>query len=206
MSLGNGKSETMAGAGTLGDILHAVHWIKTGLEGNAKDLENRPEWSRIFQGIDKALKKVAKYWNLMEKTPVYWVAATCDPRRNLPWVKYLLREQGRSETATVSLIRQFFESYRDKSRDAIDFEEPKRDMTWESWPKDADKKEGYGFQTNGDKEFFEYTSMGMETFGNTDPVEWWRRNGGRFPTWHRIAMDLLSIPAMSSDVERVFSR
>ena len=41
----------------------------------------------------------------------------------------------------------------------------------------------------------------------TDPIAYWilKLNGGQYPRLARMALDLLSIPAMSSDPERIFS-
>ena len=38
------------------------------------------------------------------------------------------------------------------------------------------------------------------------PREWWHVNGDKFPVLEAMAWDLLSIPAMLAEVERVFSR
>jgi hypothetical protein len=40
----------------------------------------------------------------------------------------------------------------------------------------------------------------------TDVVEWWRVNESKFPRLARMAFDILSIPAMSDDCERAFSK
>jgi len=37
------------------------------------------------------------------------------------------------------------------------------------------------------------------------PIQWWRTNEGEYPVLAKLAYDLLSIPAMSAEVERVFS-
>lgn len=38
-----------------------------------------------------------------------------------------------------------------------------------------------------------------------NPIKWWLDNQGDFPTLSRLALDLLSIPAMAAEDERVFS-
>ena len=37
------------------------------------------------------------------------------------------------------------------------------------------------------------------------PLEWWKTYKGQFPVLSRMALDLLSIPLMSAECERVFS-
>ena len=39
-----------------------------------------------------------------------------------------------------------------------------------------------------------------------DPLAWWRSNTNHYPVLARMAFDLFSIPAMSSECERVFSQ
>jgi len=41
---------------------------------------------------------------------------------------------------------------------------------------------------------------------NFDVVAWWRMNEMVYPTLARMAFELFSIPSMSAEVERVFSR
>jgi hypothetical protein len=44
-------------------------------------------------------------------------------------------------------------------------------------------------------EFREYTSMKFkaESFWKTNPQKWWATQGSNFPTWERIAADVLDI-------------
>jgi len=37
------------------------------------------------------------------------------------------------------------------------------------------------------------------------PLEWWAAHRGQFPVLSKMALDLLSIPLMSAECERVFS-
>jgi hypothetical protein len=38
-----------------------------------------------------------------------------------------------------------------------------------------------------------------------DAIEWWWNNQGTFPTLYQDALDMLAIPAISAECERVFS-
>ncbi|KDR66669.1 hypothetical protein GALMADRAFT_1141875 [Galerina marginata CBS 339.88] len=40
----------------------------------------------------------------------------------------------------------------------------------------------------------------------TDPIRWWYERKTTYPRLHRMALDYLTIPATSVDVERVFSQ
>ena len=53
-------------------------------------------------------------------------------------------------------------------------------------------------------EVTEYLSMPLLPVD--DPLEWWPRHQTSLPKLARMAFDILSIPATSCEVERVFSR
>ena len=63
-----------------------------------------------------------------------------------------------------------------------------------------DVEETFGWQEEVDKYLTEPIKRVVDIYA------WWRDNAGRFPRLSTIAFDLLSIPAMSSECERVFSR
>jgi len=49
-----------------------------------------------------------------------------------------------------------------------------------------------------------YLSTELER-GHVNPCDWWHINGQRFPVMETVAWDIMAIPAMSAEVERVFS-
>jgi hypothetical protein len=200
---GNGEKD-----GSVADVFPALHAIaKQILIARGDVLKDQPEFDGICKGIDRALSKVDKYVDLMSRSPVYLVAVVCDPRRNLAWIKWWFNERGISSYEALSIIRDYFESFRDKSKDFLQAEEESRTMTFESWPRMATDNTETGFERcqPGDDEFREYTSRRAVDL-NIDPMEWWRIHGDEFPTWKKIAMNLLSIPAVSGEIERIFSR
>ena len=50
------------------------------------------------------------------------------------------------------------------------------------------------------------TLLTREANWNFDLIAWWRANETVYPTLARMAYELYSIPSMSAEVERVFSR
>ncbi|EKG08897.1 HAT domain-containing protein, partial [Macrophomina phaseolina MS6] len=51
-----------------------------------------------------------------------------------------------------------------------------------------------------------YMEIGVTNSKIKDPLNWWLTKGGKWPILQRMAMNLFSIPAMSSECERVFSQ
>ena len=68
-------------------------------------------------------------------------------------------------------------------------------------PRPQDEMEDY-LSANLD---FEVQKMEREGFRISYILEWWYLQRHRWPTLSQFAIEILSIPAMSDDVERVFS-
>ena len=54
------------------------------------------------------------------------------------------------------------------------------------------------------EELDEYLHAPLEA-EDVSPIDYWKVNRSKYPTLAMMAWNILSIPAMSSDVERVFS-
>jgi hypothetical protein len=55
-----------------------------------------------------------------------------------------------------------------------------------------------------DDDLQRYKSAKIEKFG-TDPLQWWKDNGHLYPVLKQLALTLLTAPASSAAVERLFS-
>jgi hypothetical protein len=60
-------------------------------------------------------------------------------------------------------------------------------------------------QTTPVDEYDRYKSLHPIKDAFRKPLEWWRDHLDEYPTLSRMALDLFSVPAMSSECERVFS-
>ena len=76
---------------------------------------------------------------------------------------------------------------------------PRKVTTLMSW-----KFEGNISLQEGMDEVSDYLNLGTES-EKAVPRHWWIANHERFPTLASMAWDIFSIPAMSAEVERVFS-
>jgi hypothetical protein len=161
------------------------------------------EESQLFlrQSLDRALYKVTKYIALMESTPVYWAAMIVHPGYRKRWLElYLEREH---KDSIIASARVFFDdNYPHIAPPATTTPEEDRRRehltgpTHIFYPPPADPVDRDELT-----EYFNEHLMPVE-----DVLDWWSKNIGRFPRLGRMAFDLLSIPAMSTECERLFSQ
>jgi len=206
--VGNGENHQMAGS--LADVLPTMHSLRCHLIKHHEDAAKGLSPTGMTDKIQKAIDKLEKYWNIMIQTPAYLMSVVCDPRRNLDWIKWVLQNQRdeRPEEA-LSLIRSTFDDHQERSMDFCMPQSKASKVTWDSLPLpnlNSRHQNEAGLSTELDREFRGYSSRHPIDFDSVHPMEFWRKNRETYPTWSKIAFELLSIPASSAEVERVFSR
>jgi len=148
---------------------------------------------------------LSKYYEESDRTPIYATALLLHPEKRR---KYIDRhwEEDWQEPA-VAAARQYWAKYKDrpvtsisttklgeKQRELSTYERLKQSMSVLDGPDDEDDFE----------KFINATPRHMMT---KTPLEWWCREEQRleYPRLHQMAIEVLSVPAMSDDPERVFS-
>ncbi|KAJ0126920.1 hypothetical protein HZ326_29975 [Fusarium oxysporum f. sp. albedinis] len=156
----------------------------------------------IQHSIKYAMSKLDKYRNLMERSVVYWAAMILHPGYGIGFLQLRLPNQ-------VGSILQDFRDYLDRhyaqgnqapvSPDSPPaFHGSKLLLRTANFPKKARKE--------APDEINLYLQMvPEEDFKEEQLLQWWLGRKTQFPRLFNMAMDLLSISAMSSENERVFS-
>ncbi|RKK08100.1 hypothetical protein BFJ67_g18287, partial [Fusarium oxysporum f. sp. cepae] len=148
------------------------------------------------------MSKLDKYRNLMERSVVYWAAMILHPGYGIGFLQLRLPNQ-------VDSILRDFRDYFDRhyaqgnqapvSPDSPPaFHGSKLLLRTANFPKKARKE--------APDEINLYLQMvPEEDFKEEQLLQWWLGRKTQFPRLFNMAMDLLSISAMSSENERVFS-
>jgi hypothetical protein len=121
----------------------------------------------------------------------------------MAWIRWAFRERRDWIEAAEKIVKEFYERYRNKSLDHTNIDDGPA-VTFASWPK-QDETAARSARTYIDRNFHDYLSL-LTIAMNENPLSWWREWEDKFPTWFEIAFDVLPIPAMSAEAERVFSR
>jgi hypothetical protein len=164
----------------------------------APDDYGRAGISCIRISLENSIQKLEKYVCLMEQSPAYWSAMILHPGLKRKWIDYFLTP-AHARRAFASFKELYDEEYAHIDVPAAQppSESHRRPLlvppTFYDAPEDPENKD----------EIAEYLE---EPFLPVDDVQaWWITNKGRLPRLSRMAFDLISIPAMSSGCERVFS-
>jgi hypothetical protein len=188
----------------------------------------------IQKSLDFAIVKLAKYIDLMEENPVYWAALILHPAYKTKWLtEYLEPDRAaRIETEFKAFYQQEYGSVdvelpsqpaqspaqspgQSSAQLAAQLLAEQRRLAQEgsqrtAWTNRLVPHRHTFYARRPDPatkdELQAYLSEEPEEID--DAVEWWLSPGRRsdFPRLSIMALDLLTIPAMSSECERVFSR
>jgi len=171
--------------------------------------------SHLATCIDHAHGLFSKYYELTDKTEAYVVAMVLDPRQKY---KYFFDHWERKHHAGVKKKTEtMYKEFR------VDDNAATSSSTINSQPSNKRKAKDDDFDFDiiahrfGKDEFIQdelehylkappLTLPTREANLSFDLIAWWRANETVYPTLARMAFELYSIPSMSAEVERVFSR
>jgi hAT family C-terminal dimerisation region len=192
--------------GAICDVLPAMDFLLQHLEEAKKKYVSTK--STLSTCINLAWKKLDEYYTLTDSTPVYACAVILDPRLKLHYFQRRWREHPRWIAKAKGKIEVMYFKYQDEMKatqsdanltpTSSGYSDAKVSAltTWKF-------EENVPLATSQD-ELEDYLTSPRER-STIVPTVWWIAQESRFPVLSKIARDILSIPAMSSEVERVFS-
>jgi len=182
---------------------------------------NRTEYYNT--GINTAWLKLEKYYKLTDVSPLYVAAIVLHPGWRFDYFEDKWAKHPSWIKNAKKAFKNLFQAYCERVSNAdpaFEFESVSQTQTQQTDPKssymayegfsDAYLSRKYEKQKKKDTESLELDnylrSLDYRRAGNVkDPLVWWKEHQADFPILSRMAFDLFSIPAMSSEVERIFS-
>jgi hypothetical protein len=165
---------------------------------DSADFSDRQNLRALRASLAVAIYKIDKYIATLEDSPAYWAAMILHPGLKKRWIEKHLSEEH------AQRVIQGFKKFFDEDYNKQVFAAPRQtiqtrpdyliDEDFYDKPEDLLLKD----------ELAEYFSMSLLPV--EDPLEWWRRHQTSLPKLAKMAFDILSIPATSCEVERVFSQ
>jgi len=221
MKMGQEKNTPL---GSIGSVLWGFDMLlevlektrqKYKIEKRDPNKENQ-KLSHLATCIDHAHGLFSKYYQLTDNTEAYVVAMVLDPRQKY---KYFFDHWPRKYHAgvkrkTETMYKEFrIDDDAATSMSMVDSQQSKKRKADDDDDDDDFDIIAHRFGKNNvvQDELEQYLKVpplpvSTEEALSFDLIGWWRVNEMVYPTLARIAYELYSIPSMSAEVERVFSR
>jgi hypothetical protein len=161
----------------------------------------------IRTAVNNAWAKLDEYYNLTNDSPVYVAALVLHPGHK--W-KYINERWDRDDwkKSAKDDFKSFYERYWQNREVEADSQPVKEERPgsreydeFQAW------MTPHGYYTSQDVAVDDYDSyLIAPPMKISNPITWWREHQATYPKLAQMAFDLLSIPAMSAECERVFSQ
>lgn len=171
-----------------------------------KALSNHADDKEFSSRIQKGWEAFDKYYSKTDDCPLYAAALILHPSRRTKYIR--ANWKAKWQKPVLKKVKELWEFYRERSPSLISLYErkPSQDQDLDVFDQIAQDLGKYAWPTNQD-EYEDYSNGEPYDIGKISALEWWcqdqQRN--RWPRLSYMAIDILSIPAMSDEPERAFS-
>jgi hypothetical protein len=161
----------------------------------------------IRTAVNNAWAKLDEYYNLTNDSPVYVAALVLHPGHKWKYINERWDRDDWKESAKDA-FKSFYERYWQNREVEADSQPVKEERPgsreydeFQAW------MTPHGYYTSQDVAVDDYDSyLIAPPMKISNPITWWREHQTNYPKLAQMAFDLLSIPAMSAECERVFSQ
>ncbi|KAG7420469.1 hypothetical protein Forpi1262_v009353 [Fusarium oxysporum f. sp. raphani] len=207
-------------SGTSWDLIHAYEFLLETLESAKRAVANFPDGHHLAVNINLGWLKLNEYYEHLNNSPLIYGAAVLHPAYRQLWI-----------TKAKEMVQDLWErEYRDLEVDDPEIELPANKRLKTSRNKfTAWRTKKRGLTTGGisvtesqirspaqsprssvgglDLDEYEQWQRDIEDADAsvTDPYEYWHIRRLKYPRLSRMALDLLTVPPMSAECERLFS-
>jgi len=156
--------------------------------------------------IKKGWDTLDKYYSKTDDSPLYAAALILHPNRRTKYIEANWRAKW--VKPALQRVKRLWESYRDKlpppPSSSVPDTAPQKEL--DAFDRIAQRLGKYAEPPKAD-EYQLYCNGEPYDIGKTSALTWWCQDQQRtrWPRLSLMAMDILSIPAMSDEPERVFS-
>lgn len=189
------------------NVIPVMDIISDRLTAHANDTTMSPA---IRAALGLAKKTLNRYYSKTDTSEVYRIAMVLHPQYKLQYFKDAKWEPEWIDTAEELVRTQFDLAYHKDNNNTTENTADKNPIPKSSskssskQPNLFDKllKPSPSNETRNELDRY----LATDTEDVEDPLLWWAERRSMFPALSRMALDYLSIPATSVDVERAFSR
>jgi hypothetical protein len=159
--------------------------------------------------IKKGWEIFDKYYSKTDNSPLYAAALILHPNRRTKYIK--ANWKAKWVKPTLKKVKELWETYREQASTSLispsyDKAPVEQEKELDVFDQIAQRLGGYNRPASQD-EYQDYCSRDPYDIGEMSALQWWCQDQQRkrWPRLSYMAIDILSIPAMSDEPERVFS-
>ncbi|KAM0742766.1 hypothetical protein ACQRIT_002943 [Beauveria bassiana] len=202
--------------GNIWDVIHGFEYLLGVLEHYKSVAEDFPEPEHFKVGINLAWEKLDKYYCKLDETPIYYAALALHPAYRWDWftdhwaehpewvdkAKHMVQDVWGRSYANLAVVVNA-ENQEPVAKRRKQYHNAFEDHCFEARRKPTEQHRAIGPILDEYEAWQAQPEYGDE--GVRDPLEYWHEKRLRYPRLSRMALDLLTVQAMSAECERMFS-
>ncbi|OBS16873.1 hypothetical protein FPOA_12520 [Fusarium poae] len=216
---GDGKQRIRKGGkeaayGLVQDICPAYEWLMGHLEEAKSRADRTPEPAQCRTNINFAWVKLNKYYSAIDQSPVYYAATVLHPAIRWDFLHRAYRERPDWIGKAQQLIDGLWQEYKQLP---VQFERGNYDQlrpikrakevedSFSSYLDSFKSTTTARLEGNEGDELDRWLQLAGPVEKDCDPFLYWFNKRFEYPRLTRMAIDILSVPLMAAECERVFS-
>ena len=209
------KKGTEGSHGAIWETVKAMDMMYQHLQVAGDRISSSPDsfHQHYKTGVDCGWIKLLEFYTEINETPIYRAAMVLHPRYKYDYFEQNWKKERQWISRMRADVRQFYEEYETEYRlirnaqSEIESSLDEDDNEFESWGDiRTDFRKTKRIRLENELESFTNSGVKEKDKKIKDPLTWWLQHESDYPVLSKMAMDLFSIPAMSSECERVFSQ
>jgi hypothetical protein len=189
--------------GLLYQVVLELYGIYSHLKSCFVEYEHAPDDNFIRTCLQAALAKIKKYLDLMKIAPAWTAAVVLHPRYKWRPFSEIYDGDIPGLAAVKRVVKQIWEQNY-KLSEAESAAQPPPTSRTRRFEHSAFHSVIHSHMDDYQDEYQKYVSEKPDDID--DPVQWWKDHERTYPQLSKFALDMLAIPAMSTECERVFSK
>ncbi|KAK8106569.1 reverse transcriptase [Apiospora kogelbergensis] len=203
--------------GNVWDTILGYEQLLTMLEDQKQQAEDFPDPEQFRIGINLAWDKLNHYYSKLDETPIYYIALALHPGYGWAWFEDQWEARPGWVAHAKAIVRGVWETeYQSKPiPECQDTPQATTTGLKRNWPNPFDKQarkrrvvevqhRAQAMRIPGD-EYHYWLANESEREDCLDPIAYWHGMRDKYPRLSQMALDFLTIPPMSAEVERLFS-
>ncbi|KAM3561796.1 hypothetical protein ARSEF4850_003029 [Beauveria asiatica] len=202
--------------GNIWDVIHGFEYLLGVLEHYKSVAEDFPEPEHFKVGINLAWEKLDKYYCKLDETPIYYAALAFHPAYRWDWftdhwvehpewvdkAKHMVQDVWGRSYANLAVVVNA-ENQEPVAKRRKQYHNAFEGHCFETRRKPTEQHRAIGPILDEYEAWQAQPEYGDE--GVRDPLEYWHEKRLRYPRLSRMALDFLTVQAMSAECERMFS-
>jgi hypothetical protein len=190
--------------GSIWEVLPSMEYLLEHLEAMKERYEYHPD-IHFRTNINLGWSKIDEYYNRTKESPAYVASLVLHPQYKWQWIEAEWKEFSCWIIEAKEMVAGLWKDYKGMAVEETTERVPQSRRELSGFRARLQSHQHTPIVEEQEDEYDSWTSREPPNPAVSNPISYWIENRRRWPRLARMALDIFSIPAMSSDPERIFS-